>query len=97
MNNRIALATLVGAIAITLTDAPDWSMRPYLGFVGAMIGSSFIAGADQALGESIAILVLGAVLLRRGEQLGRVAQRTIQSATTPGGGSASVTGRFGPQ
>jgi hypothetical protein len=88
VNNRIALASLVGVIAITISDAPDWNMRPYLGFLGAMTASGFIAGADQALGESMALLILGAILLRRGEALGAKASQALGASKTiiPAGG-----------
>ena len=82
MNSRIALATVIGIGAITVADAPNWKMRSYLGYVGAMAASGFIAAADQSLGEALAILVLGAVLLRRGESLGKKAESAIGSASS---------------
>lgn len=93
MNNRIAIASLIGTVAITVADAPDWDMRPYLGFLGAMTATGFIAAIDQGLGESLALLVLGAVLLRRGEALGAKASQTVQVTAKQGTGAT----RSGPR
>lgn len=69
MSNRIAVATLVSLVAITIGDAPRWSMKPYIGLVGSMAVASLISEADKAVGEGIALLVMSAILLRRGKEI----------------------------
>lgn len=80
----IALAALISVLAITIADAPRWRLRPYLGVLAAMTASGFVAAANRQLGESLAVLVLAAVLLQRGQALADNTVAALQKPTTPG-------------
>ena len=42
INQTVALTTLVGMVMITVSDAPDWQVEPYIGLLAAMAGVSVI-------------------------------------------------------
>jgi hypothetical protein len=56
-------------MAITIADAPNWSLDAYLGLLIAMTGLAGLAEVNAELAEAFAYLVVTVVLLRRGNNL----------------------------
>lgn len=68
-NQAVAAATLLGIVAITVGDAPDWRVEPYIGLIAAMTGVTILGIANPGLGKSLALLVATVMVLQRGERL----------------------------
>jgi len=84
--DRLAVLSLVGVAAITFADAPNWSLRPYVGFLGAMAAVGLVSTVDQGLGDSLGLLVVSAVILRRGRAMGENAARLVGAGPLRRGG-----------
>jgi hypothetical protein len=68
VNKAIALSTLVSVGVITIADAPQWEIEPYIGIMAAMGGVALIGQASPALGKSMAGLIATVMILRRGNK-----------------------------
>ena len=71
-NQAVAAATILGMVAITVGDAPDWRVEPYIGLIAAMTGVTILGIANPPLGKSLAVLVAAVMVLQRGEKLLKV-------------------------
>lgn len=68
VNQAIAVTTVVGVGVITLDDAPNWKLDPYIGLMAAMAGVSLIGRASPELGKALALLIGSVVVLERGDR-----------------------------
>lgn len=65
----IATATLIGVTAITIGDAPNWRVEPYIGLLAAMSGVSVVGQVAPDLAVGMAGLITAVMILQRGEAL----------------------------
>ena len=72
VNQIVAATTMLGIVAITVGDAPDWRVEPYIGLIAAMTGVTILGLANPDLGKGLAVLVGTVMVLQRGEKLLRV-------------------------
>lgn len=78
VNQTIGLVTLLGATMITISDAPEWRLEPYIGLMAAMAGVSILAKASPALAKSFAVLVGGVLVLERGEAVAAKIEQKVR-------------------
>lgn len=62
----VASIALLGLVAIAIDDAPDWEFESFAGWLGAMVGLVIINEVNSSLATPFGMLMLAAVLLRRG-------------------------------
>lgn len=69
VNDTIAWTTLISVVAITIGDAPQWRVEPYVGLLAAMSGVAVIARSSPALAQGFAGLITAVMILNRAERL----------------------------
>ena len=69
VNNAIAYTTLLGAVVITIADAPEWEVESYIGLLAAMSGIAIVARGNPDLAKGFAGLIAVVLVLQRGETL----------------------------
>lgn len=67
----VVTGTLVAVGIITIADAPNWTVRPYLGLLAAMGGVAGLAEIAPDLATAFVGLIVVAVVLTRGEDASR--------------------------
>lgn len=65
----IAGTTLLGAVVITVADAPDWQVESYIGLLAAMSGVAILSQASPEVAKAMAVLIATVLLLQRGEKV----------------------------
>ena len=76
-NQTVALTTLVGMVMITVSDAPNWQVEPYVGLLAAMVGVSVLGAASPSLAKSFSVLIGAVIVLQRGRKVAAVLERKV--------------------
>ena len=70
MNPQLGTFMLGSVLVVTIADAPDWRMRPYVALLSIGIVLALIEGTQPRLASGFAGLILAGLLVQRGTALG---------------------------
>jgi len=65
----IAATTLLGAVVITVADAPNWQVESYAGLLAAMAGVAILGQASPEVAKGMAGLIATVLVLQRGSKV----------------------------
>ena len=68
VGKAIAATTLLGAVIITIADAPNWQVESYAGLLAAMAGIAILGQASPDVAKGMAGLIAAALVLQRGSK-----------------------------
>lgn len=68
---------LAGYLLISVADAPQWELRPYVGWTVAMVALAFVGDSFPQLADPLAWLLVVGLIMSRQERLTVQARRVF--------------------
>lgn len=75
MTSTVGIFVLSGVLIVTVADAPDWQMRPYIGILSLGVVLALAENSQPELVRGLAGLVLIGIVIHRGERLANAINR----------------------
>lgn len=69
MSGQLGTFLLGSVLVVTIADAPDWQLRPYIALLGLGVILAMVEPTQPKLSKGLASLILIGLLIQRGDRL----------------------------